>query len=57
MKTASWVLRERDSGYIIAETWDRSVVERLNKAKYEAIPIMKYLMDLNRDIEGQANAA
>lgn len=44
----SWVIREKSTGKVIFETFDRRKVDALNTAKYEAIPIRQYLEELNR---------
>lgn len=49
--TASWVIREIATGAIVCETFNKRLVERLNKAKYEAVPILEHLVSLNRDIK------
>lgn len=48
MRTASWVIKERESGTVILETFDKKSVERLNTKKYEAVPIYEYLASLNK---------
>lgn len=47
-KQTSWVLREKETGKVIAETFDRAKVDRLNTAKYEAVPILEHLASLNQ---------
>jgi hypothetical protein len=47
MKTASWVIREKSTGKVICETFNPSVVAALNVDKYEAVPILEYLVSLN----------
>lgn len=51
MKTASWIIKELDSGRVILETFDSRVVARLNTDKYIAIPIVEYLQNLNKTIK------
>jgi len=51
MKTASWVIREKATGKVLFETFDRSKVGALNTAKYEAVPIQEYLGSLNAAIK------
>lgn len=46
-KTASWIIREKDSGAVIMETFDKAKVDALNTEKYEAVPIQEYLASLN----------
>lgn len=48
MQTASWVIREKATGNVIMETYDRAKVDALNTKKYEAVPILEYLASLNR---------
>jgi hypothetical protein len=48
---ASWVIRERSTGRVILETFERTVVEHLNVARYEAIPIAEYLGSINGQAE------
>jgi hypothetical protein len=48
MKTASWVIREKGTGKVMFETFDKKKVDALNTAKYEAVPIMEYLASLNK---------
>lgn len=55
MKTASWVLREKGTARVIAETFDPGKVARLNTVRYEAVPIRRYLGELNAAIK-QASA-
>jgi hypothetical protein len=46
----SWVIRERSTGRVIAETWNAATVAALNVARYEAIPIGEHLAQLNRQL-------
>jgi hypothetical protein len=48
MKTASWVIRNKVTGEIVAETFSKKAVEALNVAKYEAVPILQHLVALNK---------
>jgi len=43
----SWVIREKATGTVIAETFSRSFVDALNTDRYEAVPIQSYLASLN----------
>jgi hypothetical protein len=43
---ASWVIRCRENGAPVMETFDRGAVERL-RSGYEAVPILTYLEGLN----------
>lgn len=50
-KTSSWVIRNKKTGEVIMETFDIKKVNALNTAKYEAVPILKYLQELNSGIK------
>lgn len=46
--TASWVIREKATGKVIAETFNREVAQAVNTEKYEAVPIIEHLASLNQ---------
>lgn len=48
MKTASWVIRNKETGAVLFETFSRKLVDALNTQKYEAVPILAYLGSLNK---------
>ena len=48
MKTASWVLRNKITKEVICETFDARKVAALNTDKYETVPILEYLVSLNK---------
>lgn len=55
-RTASWIIRNKETGEVIMETFDKAKVDALNTAKYEAVPIGDYLGEINgrpRDGETQ----
>jgi hypothetical protein len=54
MKTASWVIREKATGRVICETFSRRLVDALNIKRYEAVPLLQYLCELNATIRAQA---
>ncbi len=47
MQTASWIIRHKATGKVIAETFSRATVDALNVEKYEAVPALEYLVSLN----------
>ena len=47
MKTASWVIRVKETKEVLFETFDIKKVQAINTVKYEAIPILDYLVSLN----------
>lgn len=46
-RTASWVVREKETGAVVLETFDKKKVDSLNTEKYEAVPIQEYLGSIN----------
>lgn len=46
-RDSSWVIKNKDTGEIIMETFDKAKVDALNTDKYEAVPILKHLQSLN----------
>lgn len=43
----SWILRDKATGRAIAETFDRKKVDALNTDRYEAVPVIEHLQQLN----------
>lgn len=48
-KDASWVIKNKATGEILFETFDKAKVDALNTSKYEAVPIYEHLTGLNKD--------
>lgn len=46
-RDSSWVIKNKKTGEIIMETFDRAKVDALNTEKYEAVPILTHLQSLN----------
>lgn len=46
----SWVIREKATGRVLFETFNRKVAAAINQSKYEAVPIGEYLAGLNSSI-------
>lgn len=53
---ASWVIREKATGTVIMETFDKKKVAALNTERYEAVPIHEYLVGANRAAREQGQA-
>jgi len=49
--SGSWVIREKTTGKVLFETFDIRKVRALNTGKYEAVPILRYLYELNDKIK------
>lgn len=54
---ASWVVRNRETGEVVMETFDKKKVDALNVAKYEAVPIQQYLGEVNQAAKSGEQAA
>jgi hypothetical protein len=50
-KVASWVIKNKQTGEVVMETFDKKKVDALNTAKYEAVPIQEHLGGINKDKE------
>lgn len=46
-RTASWILKDKTTGEVVMETFDRKKVDALNTDKYVAVPIQEHLASLN----------
>ena len=53
--TASWIIVRRSTGEPVLETYSHKTVQALNEEKYEAIPILKYLQEVNAGLRGPAS--
>lgn len=51
--TASWVVRVKADKFVLFETFSAELVAALNTERYEAVPILAYLQEVNRKIRGQ----
>lgn len=47
-RTASWVIRNKRTKEVLLETFDTKLVQALNTAIYEAVPILDYLQEIAR---------
>jgi hypothetical protein len=56
-RTVSWILRNKTTKEVICETFNERKVAALNTAKYEAVPILAYLQELNRSIKASVAGA
>jgi len=53
-ESSSWVIRNKQTGEVIAETFDKNKVDALNTEKYEAVPILEHLQGLNKNASSGA---
>lgn len=49
--SVSWVIRDKTTKKVVMETFNPQRVKALNTGKYEAVPIARYLQELNRNIK------
>jgi len=47
MKTTSWILKNKFTKEVVCETFNPFWIKKLNTEKYEAVPIMDYLVSIN----------
>jgi predicted nucleotidyltransferase len=47
-RDSSWVIKNKETGEVIMETFDRKKVDALNTDKYEAVPIAAHLAGINK---------
>lgn len=52
MRTASWVIVNKQTGQSIFETFNEKIAKAINTEKYLAIPILEYLQNLNKSLRG-----
>jgi hypothetical protein len=43
----SWIIRDKTTGEVLFETFDRRKIDALNTEKYEAVPVQQYLASIN----------
>lgn len=57
--TQSWIIRHKETGEVLAETFLKDVADAVNAANkgYEAIEAGKHLADLNRKIKANDSGA
>lgn len=48
MKTASWVIVNKETGEVMFETFSQSTSEAINQKIYKAVPILEYLQSINK---------
>jgi hypothetical protein len=46
-KDSSWIIRNKETGEVIQETFQKSVADKVNKDKYEAVPALQHLQEMN----------
>jgi hypothetical protein len=46
--TASWVIVETATNRPVLETWQPSIIGKINREKYHAVPIVEWLAGLSK---------
>lgn len=52
LRTASWVIVDKITNKAIFETFSESILGKINVEKYQAVPVLEYLQNLNKQIRG-----
>ena len=47
----SWVIIKKDTGQAVLETYQSSILNKINADKYKAVPILEYLCSLNKQVQ------
>jgi hypothetical protein len=55
MRSASWVIVDRETGRAVCEIWRESVAAKVNAARYEAVPVLDWLYRVNAAAKGEGN--
>jgi hypothetical protein len=50
-KIASWVIVDKTNNKAMFETFSYEFANMINKAKYEAVPILEYLQNFNKGVK------
>jgi len=56
-RDSSWIIRDKRTGAVALETTQKSVVDKVNTEKYEAVPALQHLQELNTEGSKAYNAA
>ena len=48
---ASWIIRRKSDKAVVCETFNKKLTEKINKYLYEAVPIIDYLAEINKQIK------
>ncbi len=51
----SWVIVDRQNGTAVLETFSATLAAAVNRARYDVVPILEYLQELNRRIACKQN--
>ncbi len=49
---SSWVIVNRRTGQAVRETFEKTLADRVNRARYEVLPILEYLQRFNASVKG-----
>lgn len=49
-RTTSWMVLNKETGEVVTELRGKSAVDKLNAAKYEAVPVEDYIANINKQV-------
>jgi len=55
MKTASWIVIDKATREAVLETFNQSTADAINRDKFDVIPSLQYLQQLNASIRATRN--
>ena len=55
-RESSWVIQNIETKEVIMETFQKTLIDKLNTTKYIAIPVHDYLAALNQSIKDDITA-
>ena len=50
MKTASWIIVDKQTRKAVMETFDKATADAVNRDKFDVLPALEYLQQLNRSL-------
>lgn len=50
MKTASWIIVDKQTREAVMETFDKVTADAINRDKFDVLPALEYLQQLNRSL-------
>lgn len=51
MKAASWVIVDKQTGKAVMETFNQATADAINREKFNVLPALEYLQQLNRNLK------
>ena len=51
MKPASWIIVDKQTGEAVMETFEQATADAINRDKFDVLPALEYLQQLNRSLQ------